>query len=576
MRFFLKHIRSYWKGFLLIVVMVAVGRFTDTAVFVQYKRFIDAMSVPGATREELIAIVFLIFGLNMIMWSGWRVAEFAFNFWQPAIMRNILNECFRYLHRHSHTFFINSFAGSLVKRVNRLSSSFESISEILMFNMYSTFLQIIATMYVLAITHMLLAVILAVWIVLFILANYWFALFKMRFDNEMNVLDTRISGLLADTIANTFNISLFSAHDREQQRFEETTAEWKRKGVISWNLGATGNAVQAAMMILMELGIFYAAVQLWEQGQLTPGDFVLIQGALWSVFLQVWDFGRNVRKLSRSFSDAEEMIEILNTPHEIVDRSGAKPLTVTRGEIDIRNLTFAYNPAKTVFSGFSLHVPAKRKIALVSRSGEGKSTITKLLMRLYDVPEKTIFIDGQDIMLATVDSLRQAISFVPQDPVLFHRSLKENIAYGKPDATMEEIIEASKKAHCHEFISKLPEGYETFVGERGVKLSGGERQRVAIARAILEDAPLLVLDEATSALDSESEHLIQDALKKLMKNKTAIVIAHRLSTVNQMDEIIVIEKGEITERGTHAQLLERDGGHYRMLWNIQAGGFEGA
>jgi ATP-binding cassette, subfamily B, bacterial len=266
----------------------------------------------------------------------------------------------------------------------------------------------------------------------------------------------------------------------------------------------------------------------------------------------------------------------METPHAIVDVEGAKELEVKHGAISIRNLSFFYNKDKKVFDGFNLDIAAGKKIALVSRSGAGKTTLTKLLLRLYNIEPGSIFIDDQDIMNATIASLREAISYVPQDPVLFHRSLRDNIAYGKPDATDQEIIEASKKARCDSFISKLPEKYDTFVGERGVKLSGGERQRVAIARAILEDNPILVLDEATSSLDSESEHHIQEALQELMKKKTAIVVAHRLSTINMMDEIIVIEHGKIGERGTHDELLKKDKGHYAMLWGLQSGGYDEA
>jgi ATP-binding cassette subfamily B protein len=266
------------------------------------------------------------------------------------------------------------------------------------------------------------------------------------------------------------------------------------------------------------------------------------------------------------------MVQILDRPHEITDKPGAKPLTVTDAKIVFQDVSFSFTDAREVLEDFSIAIPGGQKVALVGPSGAGKSTLTRLLLRMFDVKGGKITIDGADIRDIGQESLRRAISFVPQEPVLFHRTLMENIRYGKPDATDAEVIEAARKAHCHEFIEDLPEKYGTFVGERGVKLSGGERQRVAIARAILKNAPILVLDEATSSLDSRSEMLIQQALDVLMRGKTVLVIAHRLSTIMKMDRILVLEHGAIVADGTHAELLAQNG-LYANLWSIQAGGF---
>jgi ABC-type multidrug transport system fused ATPase/permease subunit len=267
------------------------------------------------------------------------------------------------------------------------------------------------------------------------------------------------------------------------------------------------------------------------------------------------------------------MIEIFDTPHGVKDTTDAKPLVVGKGSIALEHVSFGFSEERIILEDFSLTIAAGEKVALVGPSGAGKSTVTKLLLRMYDVTSGAVKVDDQDISKVTQKSLRSAISFVPQEPILFHRSLRDNIRYGRPDASDEEVIEAAKKAHCHEFIESLAEGYDTHVGERGVKLSGGERQRVAIARAILKNAPILILDEATSALDSESEALIQDALRVLMEGKTVIVIAHRLSTIMTMDRIIVIEGGKIAAEGTHDELVNHQGGLYQKLWSIQAGGF---
>jgi ABC-type multidrug transport system fused ATPase/permease subunit len=278
-----------------------------------------------------------------------------------------------------------------------------------------------------------------------------------------------------------------------------------------------------------------------------------------------------LRSYYTSFADATELVEILDQPHEIKDARGAKALRVTRGELVFDQVKFSYG-AGSVLNDFDLKIQPGEKIALVGTSGAGKSTIVKLLFRFYDLTSGAITVDGQNIKNVTQDSLRGSIALVPQEPILFHRSLFENIRYGKPDATEKDVMKAAKLAHCHEFIEKLPQGYETQVGERGVKLSGGERQRVAIARAILKNAPILVLDEATSSLDSESEGLIQDALRSLMRGKTTIVIAHRLSTIMSMDRIVIMDQGKVADTGTHAELLQKTG-IYQKLWNLQVGGF---
>jgi len=280
-----------------------------------------------------------------------------------------------------------------------------------------------------------------------------------------------------------------------------------------------------------------------------------------------------MRQLYDSFADATEMLDIMELPHDIQDSADAQPLIVTEGAVTFDRVDFEYRDGRPLLTDFRLSIQPHEKIALIGTSGAGKTTIAKLLLRLYNINSGSISIDGQDIAQVTQESLRAAIAFVPQEPMLFHRSLLDNIRYGRQSATDEEVIEAAKKAHCFEFISRYAEGFQTMVGERGVKLSGGERQRVAIARAILKNAPILVLDEATSSLDSESERLIQDALLKLMEGKTVIAIAHRLSTVMHMDRLIVMEKGAVVLSGSHDELLAQESNLYKKLWEIQAGGF---
>ncbi len=335
----------------------------------------------------------------------------------------------------------------------------------------------------------------------------------------------------------------------------------------SWNAGSIISAIQQALAAVIEVGLLTLGVILWQQGIVTVGDFVLIQVYIISLVNRVWDIGNTLQRVYDAFSDASEMIDIIELPFGISDAPNASALVPTEGTLRFDAVSFYYNTDRPILSNLDLQIQGGEKIALVGSSGAGKSTVTKLLLRQYDIREGSITIDGQDIREVTQHSLHEAIGYVPQEPILFHRSLRDNIAYGKRTATEEEIVEAAKKAHCHEFISSLPDQYATHVGERGVKLSGGERQRVAIARAILKNAPILVLDEATSSLDSHSESLIQDALEKLMKGKTVIVIAHRLSTVMDADIIFVVAKGKIVAHGTHKELEKKSKDYKELIKN---------
>jgi len=312
----------------------------------------------------------------------------------------------------------------------------------------------------------------------------------------------------------------------------------------------------------------YYAVKLWIAGEVSSGVIMLVQMYVFTAFELVWNIGRNMRRIMEAVANAQEMIEIFETPVEVQDVQYPQKCQIARGAMDIKNITFGYTKDANVFENFSLSIAPGEKVGLVGHSGSGKSTITKLLLRFADVERGEILIDGQNIAHIKQDDLRRNISYVPQEPMLFHRSLAENIAYAKPNATQEEIVQAAKKAHAHEFIVQLKDGYDTLVGERGVKLSGGERQRVAIARAMLKDAPILILDEATSALDSVSERHIQKAFETLMQDKTTIVIAHRLSTIQKMDRIIVFDKGHIVEEGAHDNLLSKRGTYF-TFWQEQ-------
>jgi ATP-binding cassette, subfamily B, bacterial len=493
-------------------------------------------------------------------------------FYAAKVMRDLYADSFSYLLDHSYTFFISNFAGTLTHRVSRFVRSFESISDTILTQFLPTFLFVSGAIGVLYLRNHTLGIILGGWALLFIAFQVYIAKLRQPSRAARAEADTKVTGTLADAISNHSTVMQFAGTVHERGLLDLVVNAWRKATLRSWLIDGWTWGVIGLFVIAIQTALLYGAIVYWQRGLLTVGDFVLIQSYLIGTFNQLMGIGYQLRRFYDSFAEAGEMVEILDRPHEITDKTNALPLTVNDAQIVFDGVSFSFTDTRDVLERFSVTIPGGQKVALVGPSGAGKSTLTRLLLRMFDVKGGAITIDRQDIRDVTQESLRLAISFVPQEPILFHRSLMENIRYGKQDATDEQVVEAARKAHCHEFIDELPDKYNTFVGERGVKLSGGERQRVAIARAILKDAPILVLDEATSSLDSQSEMLIQQALDVLMQGKTVLVIAHRLSTIMKMDRILVLEHGKVVADGTHAQLLAEDG-LYAKLWSIQAGGF---
>ncbi len=576
--YFWQNIRGYKLISFLILVLVLTANILQVISPIFYKKFFDiATNQTGVVSDDvvqlLVSTLLFIVLLHTIAWLAWRTLSFI-NVWLlPRIMTNITQNSLSYLHKNSYRFFSDNFTGALVRKVSRLARSFETVHGLVQFHFTSLFVVIIGNIVVLYFRHWVLALILFVWIVVFIGINILFAKWKSQYDYKKSVIDSEATGILSDSLTNAINVKLFTAEKDEDGLFKQVTEKLRRARTFTWSLGEGLDAIQEALMIGLEFVLMYVAIGYWREGLLTIGDFVLIQTYLVVIFRMIWGFGRNVRQLFEALADADEMVEILNMPHEVQDHKKATKLVGGSGRIEFRNVYFSFKQTRRVLKGLNLTIEAGEKVALVGTSGSGKTTITKLLFRLFDVERGSILVDNQRIDRVTQESLREHISLVPQEPILFHRSIMDNIRYGKRDATDEEVMEAAKLARCHVFIEELPEKYGTFVGERGIKLSGGERQRVAIARAILKNAPILVLDEATSSLDSESESLIQEALDELMKNKTTIVIAHRLSTIMKMDRIVVIDKGKVVDAGTHDELLDEGKGIYKRLWDIQSGGY---
>ena len=517
--------------------------------------------------------------MNGFVWLFFRLATLYNSAYQTATIARLKQQSYDYLIEHSYSFFSNNFTGSLVQRVNRFARAFETLSDRLIWDVLPLFVRIILTVIIVSAINKWIAIVIIVWITVFLLFNIVFSRWKLKYDILVAAIDSKTTGYLADTIANQNTIQLFNGQKFESRGYGAVTDEQAKMTKFSWNLDATIEAGQAFLGFAIQFLLFYFAIKYWQQGLITIGVFVLLQVYIIGLIHELWGFTRVVRNAYQSYADAKEMVEILLLPHEINDIPEAKELIVKTGlpaqagEIKFENLTFNFNETRKVLENINLTIKPGEKVALVGPSGAGKTTFVRLLLRLYSPTSGKILIDGQDIAKVSQESLRKSISMVPQDPILFHRTLAENIAYGKRDATKKEIEQAAMLAHFNKFISNLPFGFETYVGERGIKLSGGERQRVAIARAILKNAPVLVLDEATSSLDSHSEMLIQDALNNLMQDKTVIVVAHRLSTIQKMDRIIVIDNGKIIEQGSHLELLANTGSLYKKLWELQAGGF---
>ncbi len=570
----LKHLR--WRVLFIVLATIVVEFVWITAMPYATKQLIDALITASSasvdvTRDLLFACIRRIFELACFAWLVNRILQQVITRFQLQGMAELEQGSVRYMLGHSFQFFQDHFAGSLVRRVSRLSRAFEEIADTTQQRLIPICVAIIGVLIVVFHRSTTIGFVVLAWITFAVTFNILYSRWKMKNDLVRAAQDTRITGLLSDIISNITTVKSFAQGKTEWKGFVHESDILRSLRLRAWSAHDWSAAMQALVMIGVQAGVMVYGVNAWVQHQISAGDLLLFQTYFFLLNGKMQEITRMVRQYFSAFTDAKEMIDILNTPHAIQDAPKAKTLRITSGEIDMQHVRFSYG-GNGILRDFNLHIRAGERVAFIGPSGAGKSTIIKLLLRHHDVTDGVIRIDGQDISSVTQDSLRAAIALVPQEPVLFHRSLKDNIRYGNPQATEKEIIRAAKLARCHEFIRRFPEGYDTFVGERGVKLSGGERQRIAIARALLKDAPILVLDEATSSLDSESEKLIQDALQDLMKDRTVIVIAHRLSTIMAMDRILVLQKGAIVDQGTHEDLLANKG-LYHHLWNIQAGGF---
>ena len=499
------------------------------------------------------------------IWAVWKL--------ELKVAYDLATYCFDKVCTQSMRFHSNRFSGSLVSQTNKFVGGYERLFDTLIFSVLWLGISVVASVAILAVRAPLFAIILVA-VVLLYTAVATLSYKKVgKLSAKYASAETKQTGQLADSMSNILAVKSYGRESHEKRRYA---------GFSNATFDAGMNQMRAVIVRDVWFGLVLIACVVASTMFETFGTkfgmdvatLILIAQYTSMILGNLWDVNNILKSMNRVFGDAHDMTEILDTKDAVKDKAKAKDIQVKKGAIKFDAIRFQHADAPhPIFDDFSLDVKAGERIGLVGLSGSGKTTLTKLLLRFADVSEGKIEVDGQDIKQVKQVSLRENIAYVPQDTALFHRSIAENIAYGKPDASIQEIKRAAELAHADEFIKDLPNGYDTLVGERGVKLSGGQRQRISIARAILKDAPILVLDEATSALDSESEALIQDALNRLMKGRTSIVVAHRLSTIAGMDKIVVLEDGKIMEQGSHEELLKNKRGSYSRLWSRQSGAF---
>ncbi len=496
-------------------------------------------------------------------------------FWrtQDSIMRDLTMTAFDHLQTMSARFFADRFAGSLVNQVNKFVGSFERLTDALTWNVFKLLVSLVATTLILAPKAPLVSLTIIVISAIYTPLVWRYRQKQLPFNTAWAAAETTRTGQLADTVSNIVAVKSFSGEDLERIRMKHRVDDVHMHSMRTLEMSMKQELVTGLVQRSINVTVAIVSILLALEGKVDVGVIYLSLTFTMAIMRRLWDLNNTFRTLTRVFGDSHDMTEIFAIKPEIVDSAKSIAMTAQRGKVEFKDVTFAHEAdAEPLFNKLNFTLKPGEKIGLVGHSGGGKTTVTKLLMRFMDIQGGTISVDGQDITSVLQSDLRNHIAYVPQEPLLFHRTLAENISYGRPKATQQEIEAVARMAHAEEFIDKLPDNYKTLVGERGVKLSGGQRQRIAIARAMIKNAPILVLDEATSALDSESEVLIQDALWKLMEGRTAIVIAHRLSTIQKMDRIIVLDKGAIAEQGTHKELL-RQNGIYASLWGHQSGGF---
>ncbi|MEC3765894.1 ABCB family ABC transporter ATP-binding protein/permease [Cupriavidus sp. SS-3] len=562
-----------WRVMLALACLVA-AKVANLGVPVLMKRLIDSMNISAGDPRALLAVpVGLIVAYGMLRLSATlftELREILFSKVTQSAVREIALQVFRHLHALSLRFHLDRQTGGMSRDIERGTRGIQSLISYSLYSILPTLVEmaLVIGFFILHYDIWFAAITgsaLVGYIVFTIVVTEW----RTHFRRRMNELDSRANQKAIDSLLNFETVKYFCNEAYEAQRYDENLRKYRTAAIRSQNSLSFLNFGQQAIIAIGLILILWRATVGVVDGKLTLGDLVLVNTLMIQLYIPLNFLGVIYREIKQATTDMDRMFVLLGTHQEVADAPGAPPLRVGGAQVRFRDVRFGYEPDRTILDGVDFTIAAGTTTAVVGHSGSGKSTLARLLFRFYDVGGGAIEIDGQDIRAITQDSLRRAIGIVPQDTVLFNDSIYYNIAYGRPDATRDEVIAAAQAAQIDAFIRELPQGYDTPVGERGLKLSGGEKQRVAIARTLLKNPPVLVFDEATSALDSRTEQAIQAELMRLAQNRTTLLIAHRLSTVVHADQILVMDHGRIVERGTHAQLM-RAGGRYAEMWDIQA------
>ena len=558
----------------LAMLVLVLGKLISVGTPFLYKGAVDALAGDTPSAAWMLGAgtvgLTVAYGMARLMTVGFQEARDAiFARVSQRALRQLALETFTHIHRLSLRYHIGRKTGGLSRIIERGVKGVAFLLRFLLFSIAPLMLELllVAIIFYTVFDVRYLAVVIGT-IALYVQFTFKVTEWRVKIRRQMNDQDTDANQKAIDSLLNFETVKYFGAEQREAGRYDAAMAGYEAAAVkTSYSLAAL-NFGQAFLITVGLVAVMVMAAMGVSAGVLTVGDFVMVNAYMIQITMPLNFLGTVYREIRQSLVDMGEMFDLLEQPAEVSDRPGARPLQVRGGRVQLRDVVFGYDPARPILKGVSIDVPPGGKVALVGPSGSGKSTIGRLLFRFYDVTGGAVLIDGQDLRDVTQDSLHAAIGVVPQDTVLFNDSILYNIAYGRPDATRAEIEDAARGARIHDFIVSLPEGYDTAVGERGLKLSGGEKQRVGIARTLLKDPPILLLDEATSALDSETEARIQSELKAMSRGRTVLTIAHRLSTIVDADEIVVLENGQVVERGHHHDLLAR-GGRYAAMWRRQ-------
>lgn len=573
--FFAKILKPHKYWLILMFQAPVIGSFFTPVNNYALKLIVDEIAQnQNFTLHHIIFPVILFCGASIILEVAWRIANYADYKSQPKIEAEIVNQSYAMLLLHNYQFFQNNLSGKIASKITSIRDKYVQIFDNLMFGIVFRVLSILITLVILFFVNLKLAIIVFLWLIIFMPLMFYFKRKGYIFSQRSTAQRQKISGLINDSISNISSVLFFSATKFEKKLIQNSNENFIKCEQVRLKFLFINHFIMGFIYSALSIAVLFLLINLKTKNLISVGDFVMVIGLMFYMIETSWGLLNDIDNMIQDFGDLKESFIIFEQNNQIFDKENAYEITIKNPTINFKNIIYYYQKNNLVFDNFNLKINAGEKIGLIGHSGAGKSTLVNLLLKVFTPNFGEIIIDDKNISDITFESLRENIALIPQDPTLFHRTIFENIAYGKLNCSQEEVIDAGKKAAIHDFIISLPMGYETLVGERGIKLSGGQRQRIAIARAILKNAPILILDEATSSLDSETESEIQNSINLMLEtnNATVIAIAHRLSTIKHMDRIIVIDNGKIIEDGSFEELMACENGRFREMWDHQANG----